>query len=121
MTQEILYSSDARRLLQELETATITSTNLPALKHPEQDALDDLYGQAVGLSKETEAPVKPKSPRMTNNELKAMKVATIKVDENPRFPRFPILEAIVRFSAQVLDVIKARKSKGAVTCQKKRS
>jgi hypothetical protein len=79
MAHELLYSSDKQRLLEELKSATISSTRLPALENPEHiDALHDLYGQVVGLSKETEQ-AKPKSPRMTHNELKAMKVVASQV------------------------------------------
>jgi hypothetical protein len=69
MAQDILYSSDATRLLQDLESASISSTRLPAIKEPEHvEALHDLFGQVVGITKEAEAPPKPKSPRMTNND-----------------------------------------------------
>lgn len=120
MSQEILYSSDAKRLLQELETVTASSTNLPVVKNSEHDeALHDLFGQVVGLPKDAEVPVKPKSPRMTNNELKAMKVATNKV-ESKRSSKASALQVIVRFYAQIQDVFKARKTKGAVACQQKR-
>lgn len=122
MSQEILYSSDAKRLLQELETITSSSTNLPVVKTSEHDeALHELFGQVVGLPKEAEAPVKPKSPRMTNNELKAMKVATNKVESKRGGSKIQVLQAIARFFAQIEDVFKARKSKGAAACQQKRA
>lgn len=82
MANELLYEADKQRLLKELETATITSTRLPALENSEHtEALHDLFGQVVGLPKESQAPPKPKSPRMTNTELKAMKTVSAKVED----------------------------------------
>ena len=82
MANELIYSADKERLLKELKSASISSTRLPALENPEHvEALHDLFGQVVGLPKEAEVAVKPKSPRMTHNELKAMKVVASKVQD----------------------------------------
>jgi hypothetical protein len=120
MSKDLLYSSDAHRLLKELEV-TASSTRLPALKNPEHvEELHDLFGQVVGLPKDAVVAVKPKSPRMTNNELKAMKVVTNKV-ETPRFTMLPVLQVAAKFFAQVQDMFKTSKNKGAVACQQKRT
>lgn len=82
MANELIYSADKQRLLEELKSASVSSTRLPALENPEHvEALHDLFGQVVGLPKDAEPEVKPKSPRMTHNELKAMKVVSSKVQD----------------------------------------
>ncbi len=104
MAQDILYSSDATRLLQDLESASVSSTRLPAIKDPEHlEALHDLFGQAVGISKESEVPAKPRSPRMTSNELKAMKVASSKVAT----PNVTMLQAALQFAIRTAFEFKA--------------
>lgn len=96
MANELIYSADKERLLKELKSASISSTRLPALESAEHvEALHDLFGQVVGLPKETEPEVKPKSPRMTNTELKAMKVVSSKVQD----PKVSIAQ---RFSQTII-------------------
>ncbi len=84
MTQETSYTSETDRLLNELVKPTASSTRLPALNDSEQEALQKLLEQAVAHPKDSEdCKEKPRSPRMTHQDLKAMKSVTQQVD-NPK-------------------------------------
>ncbi|MDZ4836357.1 MAG: hypothetical protein SGJ27_21460 [Candidatus Melainabacteria bacterium] len=122
MSQELLYSSDKGRLLKELEVATTTANRLPALPNPEHvEALHDLFGQVVGLKEEAPPVVKPKSPRMTNNQLKAMKVASTKVETSKDGLMQPVFQIFIKIGDAFKNVFCSSKTKGAETCARKRS
>jgi len=117
MAHELLYSGDKQRLLEELATASTSSTRLPALESPEHvEALHELFSEVVGLPKEEEVAPKPKSPRMTHNELKAMKVVSSKVQETKTPLMQRISQAVIRFGCNVQSLFVAPKA-NATTCK----
>lgn len=127
MSKETLYSAaDKERLLQELEVLTTTGTRVPVIKDDEHvEALHDLFGQVVGISKEVEeAPVpKEKGPKMTHQQLAAMKgvTASSKTKTPGAGGLKPIFQAAIQCWCAITGFFTDRKTKGAEACEKKRA
>lgn len=119
MAHELIYSEDKQRLLEELKSASISSTRLPALEDPDHvEALHDLFGQVVGLPKAKEEAPKPKSPRMTHNELKAMKVVSSKVQDPKVTVTQKVSQALIQFTCGLRSLFSfTPRRTNALTCK----
>lgn len=118
MAQDLLYDKD--KLLEELSKS---GTNLENFKPPESnqevDELHELFGQVVGLQTETE-PAKPKerAPRMTHQQLTAMKVVAKKVED----PRVSFMQLFSQSLIQIGCAVKSwftSNNSARVACQDK--
>ncbi len=129
MTTESLYSpADKERLLQELEVLTTTGTRVPIVQPDAEcvDALHDLFGQVVGLPKEEDLvppPPKVKGPKMTHQQLAAMKgvTASAKVKTPGSGGLMPLFQVVIKSWCAVTGFFADRKTKGAEACAKKRA